>query len=136
MTAFLWASCINGLVPTVKENVEATMKKRKILFYISTLRSGGAARVMVNLSNAFAREGYAVTLVTNFSDIHEYILGEGVKRICLEQEESKASTVLKNIRRCSGLRRACWLLPVFCVVVVMYLSAVTRRWSILEGSTV
>lgn len=100
------ASCINGLIPTVEENVETTMKKRKILFYISTLRSGGAARVMVNLSNAFAREGYAVTLVTNFSDIHEYLLGEGVKRICLEQEESKANTVLKNIRRCSGLRRA------------------------------
>ena len=78
---------------------------KKILFYISTLRSGGAARVMVNLANAFAGAGYTVTLVTNFKDEHEYAFSDSVHRICMEGEESKAGTLVKNLRRCTALRR-------------------------------
>lgn len=32
----------------------------KILFYLSTISGGGAARVMVNLSNQFYEDGYRV----------------------------------------------------------------------------
>ncbi len=81
------------------------MNKQKILFYISTIRGGGAARVMVNLANAFAQANYVVTFVTNFPAEHEYVLSEEIKRISLEQEESRSGTLKKNLQRCRTLRR-------------------------------
>ena len=38
----------------------------KILFYISTIRGGGAARVMVNIANGMFEAGNEVCFVTNF----------------------------------------------------------------------
>lgn len=76
-----------------------------ILFYISTIRGGGAAKVMVNLANTFSRWGNAVTLVTNFPDSHEYNVDSRVKRINLEKEEAKTNVIKKNMLRCMGLRK-------------------------------
>ena len=38
--------------------------KKKIALYISSLRRGGAERVMANLAGYFYREGYQVLMVT------------------------------------------------------------------------
>lgn len=41
------------------------------VIYISTIRGGGAARVMVNLENGFVEKGHNICFVTNFPDVHE-----------------------------------------------------------------
>lgn len=76
-----------------------------ILFYISTIRGGGAARVMVNLANDFCHHGKRVYLVTNFQDEHEYQLCEGVTRLSLEKEENSNGILGKNLLRIQLLRR-------------------------------
>ena len=77
----------------------------RILFYISTIRGGGAARVMVNVANGLAEEGCEVFFVTNFPADHEYALQERIERRSLESAESKSGTVVKNASRISALRR-------------------------------
>ncbi|MBR0410344.1 MAG: glycosyltransferase family 4 protein [Eubacterium sp.] len=76
----------------------------KILFYISTIRGGGAARVMTNIANAFSTKGYTVYFVTNFPDYHEYTLNGNIKRFNLEATENKQNVISKNIKRISALR--------------------------------
>lgn len=76
----------------------------KILFYISTIRGGGAARVMVNLANALVDE-HEVFLITNFPSEHEYKLKKSVKMFRLEETEPHKNRVLKNIERLSSLRK-------------------------------
>ncbi len=77
----------------------------KVLLYISTIRGGGAARVMVNLANGFVEKDHNICFVTNFPDVHEYSLSEGVKRINIETEESKGNVLSKNIARINKLRK-------------------------------
>ena len=77
----------------------------RILFYISTIRGGGAARVMVNLANGLAQRGYEICFVTNFAAEHEYELSSSIKRYSLEDTESKSNRVVKNSRRIKGLRK-------------------------------
>lgn len=76
----------------------------KILFYISTIREGGAARVMVNLANQFAKMKYDVIFVTNFPNKNEYTLDKKIKRISLEKEEIVQNALIKNIIRIRALR--------------------------------
>lgn len=76
----------------------------KLLFYISTIRGGGAARVMVNLANEFVKEDQ-VYFVTNFPAEYEYMLAPGIQRISLEREEMKQDRIRKNFFRISGLRK-------------------------------
>lgn len=76
-----------------------------ILFYISTIRGGGAARVMVNLANSLIKRKHQVTLVTNFPDEHEYLLNNGINRINLEKEENKSNFLSRNIVRIVRLRK-------------------------------
>lgn len=78
---------------------------RKILFYISDIREGGAQRVMVNLANQFCKENYAVIFVTNFSSKKEYVLDKRIKRISLEKEESAKPFLIKNFNRIRSLHR-------------------------------
>ena len=40
------------------------MKKKRIALVISSMRSGGAERVMANLANYWAQQGHTVTLIT------------------------------------------------------------------------
>lgn len=77
----------------------------KVLFYISTIRGGGAARVMTNLANRFVRDTAQVVFVTNFTDINEYRLSKSVKRFSIEDTESKRNVFIKNIKRICALRR-------------------------------
>ncbi|MBQ7172496.1 MAG: glycosyltransferase [Clostridia bacterium] len=77
----------------------------KLLFYISTIRGGGAARVMVNIANEMAKKGHSVLFVTNFPDEHEYILSDGIDRRSIEPTESKAGKLKKNFTRIRALRR-------------------------------
>ena len=39
--------------------------KRKIAFHLNCLEQGGAERVVSNLANQFAREGYETIIVNN-----------------------------------------------------------------------
>lgn len=77
----------------------------KILFYISTIRGGGAARVMVNIANEMAERGYTICFVTNFRAEHEYVLNKQIKRCILEATESKSNVLTKNISRIIALNR-------------------------------
>lgn len=79
--------------------------RAKILFYISTIRGGGAARVMVNIANELSKMDYIVCFVTNFPAEHEYLLSETIKRLCLEKTESMSGVVAKNLHRIIELRK-------------------------------
>ncbi len=76
----------------------------KMLFYISTICGGGAARVMVNLANEFAVYN-EVHFVTNFFSEHEYELNRKVHRHSIEKSESNSNVVKKNITRIRILRK-------------------------------
>lgn len=76
----------------------------KILFYISTIRGGGAARVIVNLANGLADKGYEVILVTNFYADHEYSLRNPIRRFVAEEKESNSNFIIKNTFRIKFLR--------------------------------
>ena len=71
----------------------------RILFYISTIKGGGAARVMTNLANHFVNDlemNNQVIFLTNFYGEQEYILDQRVKRLSVEKQEKKANFLKKN----------------------------------------
>ena len=76
----------------------------KLLFYISTIRGGGAARVMTNLANQFVLDGNKVYFVTNFPTEEEYFLENEIIRYSLEAAESKQNPLVKNYKRILALR--------------------------------
>lgn len=84
-------------------------RKKKIAFYIGSLRKGGAERVFVNLADYFRREGYEVVMVTQYRGGEEYDLPDGVVRILsdLNADEQSASRVLNFFRRLNKLH-AIW----------------------------
>ena len=53
----------------------------KIAFHLNTLTHGGAERVVTNLANRFAAEGYQVFVATEWTDEDEFVLDERVHRI-------------------------------------------------------
>ncbi|MBF1000045.1 MAG: hypothetical protein HXK80_08960, partial [Lachnospiraceae bacterium] len=53
----------------------------KIAFHLNTLTHGGAERVVTNLANRFATEGYQVFVATEWTDEDEFVLDERVHRI-------------------------------------------------------
>jgi len=77
----------------------------KVLFYISTIRGGGAARVMTNLANQFVQDGNEVTFVTNFPAEKEYPLDAKIERVNLEERESERNFFQKNFDRIFSLRK-------------------------------
>ncbi len=70
----------------------------RILFNISTLTGGGAARVMSCLANQFVENGDEVGFITSYIETEkgEYRLDERVKRFSLS--DKKAGTVEKNLQ--------------------------------------
>jgi glycosyltransferase involved in cell wall biosynthesis len=88
-----------------------TFVKRKIALVISSMRSGGAERVMANLVNYWAGQGHDVTLVlfTPPSEASFYKLDERVKVValnCLSYHKNPL-IYLKNMIRCLvRIRRA------------------------------
>lgn len=79
----------------------------KIYLYIDVLGGGGAERVMANLANAFASDGYDTTIITSCRVDGEYCLNEKVKRLVLEEPELKQSRIRRNMGRIVKLRRIC-----------------------------
>lgn len=77
----------------------------KVLFYISTIRGGGAARVMVNIANGLATQGNNVFFVTNFPAEHEYALDKRIQRLSLEEQERTGNMLVRNALRIRALRR-------------------------------
>lgn len=80
---------------------------RKLLFYINTICTGGAERVISNLASIFSIKGYQVILVTSFCGDEEYELDPNVKRLYLEKKEIKQSYFKRNISRILKLRDIC-----------------------------
>ena len=77
----------------------------KYLFYISTISGGGAARVMVNIANGLAEQGFEVSLVTNFRASHEYSVHDRIERYVVESTEDTNGSLKKNLNRIQILRR-------------------------------
>lgn len=77
----------------------------KIMFYISTICNGGAARVMSNLANVLSERGHECTLITTFRAPEEYQLAEGVKRVSLYDQKPTGAWLSKNVTIIRMLRK-------------------------------
>ena len=77
----------------------------KIMFYISTIQGGGAARVMVNLANAFYKSGEQIHFVMNFTAEHDYELCKGIERYVLDNNTRAKKYLHRTINRIVGLRK-------------------------------
>ena len=76
----------------------------KLLFYISTICNGGAARVMTNLANDLSARGHNCILATTFSDEEEYKLADTVKRVSFYDLKPTGGWLSKNILLVKKLR--------------------------------
>lgn len=81
--------------------------EKTLVFYISTLASGGAERVMTQLVNSFSKFDYNVILVTTYKCETEYAIDANVERIVLEPERKAAHVIKKNLRCIRKLREIC-----------------------------
>lgn len=81
----------------------------KITIIISSLSSGGAERVSVNLANAWANRGWDVTIVTFASaDLDFYSLNCAIHRVALDlsgDSNNFLQAIWANFRRVMALRR-------------------------------
>ena len=77
------------------------------MFYINSISTGGAERVIVNLANYFAENGYESVLVSSYYSSHEYSLCSSVRRLSLEKEEIQQSRIRRNLSRVKKLREIC-----------------------------
>lgn len=77
----------------------------KIMFYISTICNGGAARVMSNLANVLSERGHECTLITTFRAPEEYQLSEGVKRVSFYDQKPTGAWLAKNVAITRTLRK-------------------------------
>lgn len=83
------------------------MNNKTLMFYINAIHDGGAERVMLQLCGRFAALGYRCVLVTSFRDDFEYPVPEGVERLSIENEQSRAGKLRKNLSRIAALRKLC-----------------------------
>lgn len=86
-------------------------KKKHVAFYIGSLHKGGAERVFVNLAEFFLKEGYRVTMVTQYQypAEEEYALPIEIKRVLsdLDSKETHNSRIVNFFRRINKLH-AIW----------------------------
>lgn len=80
--------------------------KRKIAFHLNCLEQGGAERVVSNLANQFAREGYDVLLATEWYGENEFSIDREVRRIHvgLREGDEKKSRVAQFLLRVKYLK--------------------------------
>ena len=52
---------------------------QKIAFHLNSLQQGGAERVVSNLANRFAKEGYEVVIATEWYGTEEFALDQKVR---------------------------------------------------------
>ncbi len=82
------------------------IKKRKIAFHLNCLEQGGAERVVTNLANQFAKEGYEVLIATEWYGENEFTIDKEVKRVHvgLTEEDEKKSRIAQFFLRVKYLR--------------------------------
>ena len=80
---------------------------QKIAFHLNSLQQGGAERVVSNLANRFAKEGYEVVIATEWYGTDEFALDQKVHRVHvgLTKEDENRSRISKMLRRIWYLRR-------------------------------
>lgn len=80
---------------------------QKIAFHLNSLQQGGAERVVSNLANRFAKEGYEVVIATEWYGTDEFALDQKVRRVHvgLTEEDESRSRISKMLRRIWYLRR-------------------------------
>jgi glycosyl transferase GT4 family len=80
---------------------------QKIAFHLNSLQQGGAERVVSNLANRFAKEGYEVVIATEWYGTDEFALDQKVRRVHvgLTKEDENRSRISKMLRRIWYLRR-------------------------------
>lgn len=80
---------------------------QKIAFHLNSLQQGGAERVVSNLTNRFAKEGYEVVIATEWYGTDEFALDQKVRRVHvgLTKEDENRSRISKMLRRIWYLRR-------------------------------
>lgn len=82
---------------------------KTICFYISSLRKGGAERVIVNLAEHFHKNGYRVVIVTTRKAENEYEVSEGIeRRISEPAEEELQQGRIGNFKARFGKLRNIW----------------------------
>ena len=79
---------------------------KTIAFHLNCLGQGGAERVVSNLANQFAKEGYKVYVATEWQEDNEYPLLETVKRahVGLRPEDEQKGRVIKFLLRVKYLK--------------------------------
>ena len=80
---------------------------QKIAFHLNSLQQGGAERVVSNLANRFAKEGYEVVIATEWYGTDEFALDQKVRRVHvgLTKEDENRGRISKMLRRIWYLRR-------------------------------
>lgn len=81
--------------------------KGSVALYISSLKKGGAERVIVNIANYLKEQGYMVTVVTTYKAEEEYAILPDIHRIISEPEniELKDGRIKNFLIRFFGLRK-------------------------------
>lgn len=79
----------------------------KIAFHLNCLEQGGAERVVSNLANQFAEQGYEVCIATEWYGDNEFVLDKRVSRVHvgLEEEDNAKGRMAKYWIRVKNLRR-------------------------------
>ena len=79
---------------------------KTIAFHLNCLVQGGAERVVTNLANKFAEEGYKVYVATEWYDENEYELDQRVTRVHvgLKDTDEKKGRVTKFLLRVKYLK--------------------------------
>lgn len=79
---------------------------RKIAFHLNCLEQGGAERVVSNLANQFAREGYEVLIATEWYGENEFSIDSRVRRVHvgLREADGRKNRVVQFLLRVKYLR--------------------------------
>lgn len=79
---------------------------RKIAFHLNCLEQGGAERVVTNLANQFAKNGYQVVIATEWYGENEFQPDEKVRRVHvgLKEEDQKKHRIIQFFLRVKYLK--------------------------------
>lgn len=79
---------------------------RKIVFHLNCLEQGGAERVVTNLANQFAKEGYQVLIATEWYGENEFQTDEKVRRVHvgLREGDEKKHPLIRYLLRVKYLK--------------------------------
>lgn len=82
-------------------------RKRKIAFHLNCLEQGGAERVVSNLANQFAKEGYEVLIATEWYGENEFQTDHRVRRVHvgLKDSDDQKNRIAQFLLRVKYLRQ-------------------------------